>query len=84
MVQDDTSLAERVAHILGPSSAAAQALAHVASVKAQGGHSCVFYVKGFGWCRLLRPSAPRGRIGGRTSARQSNVHVWSMVLTDSI
>jgi hypothetical protein len=54
MVQDDTSLAERVAYILGPSSAAAQALAHVASVKAQGGHSCIFYVKGYWVVQDLR------------------------------
>jgi hypothetical protein len=47
MVQDDTSLAKRVADILGPSSAAAQALAHVACVKTQGGHGCIFYVKGY-------------------------------------
>jgi hypothetical protein len=47
MVQDDTSLAKRVAYILGPSSAAAQALAHAASVEAQGGHGSIFYVKGY-------------------------------------
>ena len=47
MVQDDTSLAKQVAHILGPSSAAAQALARVACVKAQGAHGCIFYVTGY-------------------------------------
>jgi hypothetical protein len=47
MVQDDTSLAERVAYILGPSSAAAQALAHVACIKTQGGRGCIFYAKDY-------------------------------------
>jgi hypothetical protein len=53
MVQDDTSLAEWVAYILGPSSAAAQALAHVACIRAQGGRGCIFYAKGY-WIVQIR------------------------------
>jgi hypothetical protein len=47
VMQDYTALAELVAYILGPSSAAAQALAHAAIVKAQGGHGNIFYVEGY-------------------------------------
>jgi hypothetical protein len=62
MGQDDAALAERVAYILGPSSAAAHALAHVACVKAQDGTSYIFYVKG---CSVAQNTEIVRAAGGR-------------------
>jgi hypothetical protein len=62
MVEDDMALAEKVADILGPSSAAAHALAHVACIKAQGGTGYIFYVKG---CWVVQNTQIARAAGGR-------------------
>jgi hypothetical protein len=59
MVQDYTALAELVAYIIGPSSAAARALAHAAIVKAQGGPANIFYVDGYWIVQIAE--CPSGR-----------------------